>query len=138
MTEPQTELEELKPQEDEPKKKLGLASQVLSYFLFFLSQSWAEITHRLCSFCWGLLSITLVVMVICIVFSVTNKFPVIALMISESAAGQYDLSINSGSWNSKNGVNATKMYEILDQVGEDYNRFSPRIQIAIKVQGVEG
>ncbi|KAA6390565.1 MAG: putative DUF214 family protein [Streblomastix strix] len=133
--------EELKPIPDPEygkKEQQSLPSKMLSSLLFFLSQSWTEIKHRKCSFCWGLFSITLVVMVICVVFSVTNKFPVIALMISESSAGQFDLSINSGSWNSQGGVNATKMSEILSLLGEDYNRFSPRIQNTIEVQRSDG
>ncbi|KAA6390762.1 MAG: putative DUF214 family protein [Streblomastix strix] len=72
-------------------------------------------------------------MVICVVFSIANKFPVIALMYSESWFGQFDLKIQSGGWTQKRGINTTKMDEILSKLDKEYNRFSPRIHIDVDV-----
>ncbi|KAA6401093.1 MAG: putative DUF214 family protein [Streblomastix strix] len=122
---------------EQPIEDQSFSNKVLSNIMFFLSQSYVEIKHKKCSFLWGFLSIMMVVMLICVVFSITTKFPVIALMISEAQVGQYDLSIQAGAQTLKKGINATKMHEILSKTGEQYNRFSPRIQFTVEVQSDE-
>ncbi|KAA6378264.1 MAG: hypothetical protein EZS28_026208, partial [Streblomastix strix] len=72
-------------------------------------------------------------MIISVVISLASKFPVIALMFSEGWEGQYDMAITTGAQTHKNGINATKIGEILNQLGDNFNRFSPRIHIRVEV-----
>ncbi|KAA6401809.1 MAG: hypothetical protein EZS28_002658 [Streblomastix strix] len=115
--------QELKPIE------LSISKQILSQVLFFVMQSLRETNNRLCSFIWGFSSILLVVTVISVVISITQKFPVISFMMAEQASGQVDMELVSSSQTQKRGINSTKIDEILSQIGDNYNRFSPRIVV---------
>ncbi|KAA6356613.1 MAG: hypothetical protein EZS28_047860 [Streblomastix strix] len=77
-----------------------------------------EIKNRLCSYIWGLSSILLVVTVICVVISITQKFPVISLMLSERKIGQFDMELVPNAYSQKRGLNATMMDEVLSQIGD--------------------
>ena len=62
-------------------------------------------------------SVTLVVMMTAVLISITNKFPVVILMLSENVGGEIDLCLTPGDWNEEFSINATSISEILAPFG---------------------
>ncbi|KAA6389581.1 MAG: hypothetical protein EZS28_014894 [Streblomastix strix] len=117
--------EQTQGREDETKEDLSqrtLGRRVLSALQFYFSQGIKEIKLRTCSFIWGFLSITLVCLVTSVVISVSDKLPVIILMLAENTAGEVDLQISPGTWTDRYALNSTQAKQILEQLGDDYSQ----------------
>ncbi|KAA6375660.1 MAG: hypothetical protein EZS28_028813, partial [Streblomastix strix] len=112
-------------EEDVSNRSLG--RRILNALQFYFSQGIKEIKLRTCSFIWGFLSITLVCLVTSVVISVSDKLPVIILMLAENTAGEVDLQISPGTWTDRYALNFTQAKQILEQLGEDYSQMSPRV-----------
>ncbi|KAA6358031.1 MAG: hypothetical protein EZS28_046442 [Streblomastix strix] len=46
-------------------------------------------------------------------------------------AGQFDMELVPNAYSQKRGLNTTMMDEVLSQIGDQYNRFSPRIRMQV-------
>ena len=51
--------------------------------------------------------------------SITEKFPVVVLMLSENVGGEIDLVITPGDWNDGFSFNSTKVEEIIASLGSE-------------------
>ncbi|KAH7824137.1 putative DUF214 family protein [Monocercomonoides exilis] len=102
-----------------------------SHLGFYFSQGVREVKNRTCSYVWGFLSVMLVCCVTSVIISVSDKFPVVVLMLAEDSAGEIDLYIKSGEWTDHFGINSTEVQNIVSLLGEAYSHFSPRLEALI-------
>ncbi|KAH7828187.1 putative efflux ABC transporter, permease domain containing protein [Monocercomonoides exilis] len=96
------------------------SGNVCTHLGFYLTQSAREIKTRKCSYIWGFLSVMLVCCITSVVLSVSEKFPVVVLMLSEGSAGEIDMSIKVGENTDRFGINATEVERTVSNLGEKF------------------
>ena len=130
----------------EPPKR-NLVTGCLYQWRFYFSQGITEIKHRTCSYMWGCLSVMVVVMLTSVLVSITNKFPVVILMLSEDVGAEIDLLITPGDWNDQFTINASAVRAIVNNLGSavwisfsfvlSYAFFSPPSIRALRLELME-
>ncbi|KAH7815440.1 putative DUF214 family protein [Monocercomonoides exilis] len=108
--------------EDKSQGKVACA-----YLRFYISQSWREMKHNKCSFCWGVVGCLLVSLIIPIVLNLATKQPEMKFSSLSMHFSDGDLLIKPALRTESSGLNATRAKEILDPLGEEYSMCTPRV-----------
>ncbi|KAH7825422.1 putative DUF214 family protein [Monocercomonoides exilis] len=97
-----------------------------AYLRFYISQSWREMKHHKCSFCWGVVGCFLVSLIIPIVLNLATRQPEMSYSDLERRYGKTDLTLSSAHGTEIMSLNATRAKEILDPLGKEYSMCTPR------------